>query len=584
VGNTGISQITGNVGTNSGAITGFGNVNGVMHNADAATLQAATDLQAAWQYLDALSPTSIHGPVLGNGETIFAGVDTIFAAGSIVGILNLDAQGDPNAVFIFKIGGALTTAASATVNLINGALACNVFWVTEGGAISLAASTTMRGTLIAHPGAIDTGDGRTLEGRALSTTGAVTVYGTLAHIPIGCTSPVLTGPIAPGLGALDCFALFSSNGNVSNSGITNITGDIGTNNGSTTGYNPALVTGTIHPNPDASTALGAAAFPDVYTYLDTLTYDIELLYPAQFGNNLVLTPHTYRMNAAVTFTNILYLDAEGNADAVFVIQVNGALSTSTFSEVRLINGTQAKNVYWKVEGAVSINDNSIFCGTIVSNNGAINLTTGVTLNGRGLTTAGDITTTAITVNKPSGCSFLILPIGLLSYTGGCNKNDVVIKWSTASEINNGYYSIERGTDGINWQTVGIIESVGNSSVQMNYSFIDKEPYAISFYRLKQTDLDGKFKYFKSIVVKNCRKDLTELAIYPNPSNGAFSMSFNREKDKVYSLAIYNASGEKVYHSGSYQSPINISDKPDGIYFLYLNLTSTIIIKKLVIKK
>src|SRR3984893_2462405 len=164
--NKGISQLTGNVGTNSGAVTGFGNVNGVMHNADAATTQAAADLQVAWKYLDTLTPTSVHGPVLGGGETIFAGVDTVYAAASVVGVLTFDAQGNSNAVFIIKVGGALTTAASATVNLINGAVACNVFWITKGGAISLAASTTMRGNLLSNPGAIDLGAGCALEGRA----------------------------------------------------------------------------------------------------------------------------------------------------------------------------------------------------------------------------------------------------------------------------------------------------------------------------------------------------------------------------------------------------------------------------------
>lgn len=585
VGNTGISQLTGNIGTNSGAITSFGNVNGVMHNTDAATLQAAADLLNASQYLDTLSPTFIHGPVLGNGDTLYAGVDTIFAAASIVGILNLDAQGDPNAVFIFKIGGALTSAASATVNLINGAAACNIFWITKGGAISLATLTTMRGTLIANPGAIALGAGCTLEGRALSITGAVTVYGTLAYIPVGCLRAVLTGPIAPGLGPLECFALFSSNGNVSNAGITTITGDIGTNNGSTTGFIPALVTGTVHPIPDTATVLAAAALPNVYTYLTTLPYDIELLYPAQFGNDLVLTPHTYRMNAAAAFTGILYLNAEDNPDAIFVIQVNGALSTSTFSEVRLINGTQAKNVYWKVEGAVTINDNSIFCGTIVANSGAISLTTGVILNGRGLTTVGAITTTAVTINKPSGCSFLVLPVELLSYTGGCDKNNhVVIKWSTAGEINSNYYSIERGIDGIDWQTIGMIEAKDDLSERRNYSFTDKAIYSISYYRLKQTDLNGTSKYFKSIVIKNCREDLTELIIYPNPSMGTFNLSFNGEKDKFHSVSIYNVAGEKVYHSEIYPSAINLPGKPNGVYFIQVNTTSTTIIKKLVIKR
>ena len=100
VGNTGISQITGNVGTNVGAVTGFGNVNGVMHIGDAATAQAAIDLQAAWFYLSTLTPTSTIGPVLGSGQVLFAGVDTIAAAGSVVGALTFDAQGNPNAVFI----------------------------------------------------------------------------------------------------------------------------------------------------------------------------------------------------------------------------------------------------------------------------------------------------------------------------------------------------------------------------------------------------------------------------------------------------------------------------------------------------
>src|ERR1700738_2051019 len=82
ISNTGISQITGDVGTGSGAISTFGNVNGVMHNADAATTQAAADLQAAWYYLDTLRPTSTHGPVFGSGETLYKGVDTVAAAGS----------------------------------------------------------------------------------------------------------------------------------------------------------------------------------------------------------------------------------------------------------------------------------------------------------------------------------------------------------------------------------------------------------------------------------------------------------------------------------------------------------------------
>jgi len=90
---------------------------------------------------------------------------------------------------------------------------------------------------------------------------------------------------------------------------------------------------------------------------------------------------------------------------VFVIKINGALSTSTYSKVLLINGAQAKNVYWKIEGAVSINNYSTFCGTIICNNGALGaLNTGVVLNGRALTTNGALTTTATTTTIISVCT------------------------------------------------------------------------------------------------------------------------------------------------------------------------------------
>ena len=402
VGNTGTSQITGNVGTNSGAITGFGNVNGVMNSGNGSTAQCAEDLLTAYNQLNSTVPTFFPAPLLGNGQILNAGVYSISGAATLNLDLNLNAQGNSNAVFIFQIQGPFSTGANSKVKLLNGALACNVFWKVEG-LVSMAAGTFMKGTVIANNAAINMGIGDTLEGRALSTTGAVNVLGVLAYTPIGCGSPVLTGPAAPVLASSECFTLFSANGPVSNAGITHVTGDVGTNVGLTTGFNPLFVIGTVHPIPDGFTLQAAADLGNAYTYLNALPYDIELLYPAQFGHNLVLTPHSYLMNAATTFTDTVYLNAMGNPNAVFVIKINGALSTSTYSKVLLINGTQTKNVYWKVDGAVSINDYSVFKGTIVCNNGAMLLATGVAIEGRALTTTGALGTSAITATMPPGC-------------------------------------------------------------------------------------------------------------------------------------------------------------------------------------
>ena len=401
VSNSGISQLTGNVGTNNGSSTAFGNVNGVMHDADGASAQCSADLQIAYDQLNSAVPTFFPAPLLGNGQILIAGVYSISAAATLDLDLILDAQGNSNAVFIFQIQGTLSTSANSKVKLINGALACNVFWKVEG-LVSMASGTFMRGTIIANNSAINMNTGDTLEGRAFSIAGAVTIDGVLAYTPIGCGSPVLTGPSAPNLASTECYTIFSSDGPVSNADITFVTGDIGTNVGLTTGFNSLNVTGSIHPIPDVSTAQCGADLLNVYTYLNALPYDIELLYPPQFGNNLVLTPHTYLMNGAVTFTDTLYLNAQDNIDAVFVIKIYGALSTSTFSKVILINGAQAKNVYWKVDGAVEINDSSIFNGTIVST-AAIDLKTGVAINGRALTIVGAVSTAAINAIMPPGC-------------------------------------------------------------------------------------------------------------------------------------------------------------------------------------
>src|SRR4029077_20198097 len=98
--------------------------------------------------------------------------------------LTLDGQGDPDAVFIFQINGAFSTNTLSKVMLINGASPCNVFWKIEG-ALSMAAASTMRGTVIVNNAAISMASGDTLEGRALSTTGAVAVDGVLANVGCG---------------------------------------------------------------------------------------------------------------------------------------------------------------------------------------------------------------------------------------------------------------------------------------------------------------------------------------------------------------------------------------------------------------
>jgi hypothetical protein len=213
------------------------------------TPQGASDLTTAYNTLNGVTATNTtHTPAFGSGETLNAGVYTIGAAGSVAGSLTLDALGDPNAVFIFRYGGAFSTGASSSIILANGASACNIFWVSEG-AVSLGATSTMKGTLIANNGAILVASGCSIIGRLFSTTGAVTFDGSTVTIPNSCTYL--------DLGILSSFAAFTSIGAVSNSGSSSITGDVGTNGGAISGFGAATVNGTLY---GPSTGISSGTF------------------------------------------------------------------------------------------------------------------------------------------------------------------------------------------------------------------------------------------------------------------------------------------------------------------------------------
>jgi hypothetical protein len=178
VANTAASHIYGNIGSHAGAISGFlppSTVNGTIESANLVTAQCAVDVQSLYNEILAMPQTVFGHPAsFGSGEIIFPGVYSEAGAGGILLDLTLDAQGDPCALFIFKFGGAFNTGATTNVKLINGASASNIFWV-SAGAIGMAASTQMKGTLISSPGAVSMGAGGILEGRMLSTGGAISM-------------------------------------------------------------------------------------------------------------------------------------------------------------------------------------------------------------------------------------------------------------------------------------------------------------------------------------------------------------------------------------------------------------------------
>lgn len=173
--------VNGDLGVSPGtSITGFppGQVNGQIHNNDAVAAEAQRDVTTAYNKLEAKTCpagndlSTVNGGDLG-GQTLTPGVYCFSSTAGLTGTLTLNGKGNPNAVFVFQIGSAITTASNSLVNLVRGTQACNVFWQVTSSAV-LGTDSSFTGNVLALT-SITVTDGATLRGRALARTGSVTL-------------------------------------------------------------------------------------------------------------------------------------------------------------------------------------------------------------------------------------------------------------------------------------------------------------------------------------------------------------------------------------------------------------------------
>jgi hypothetical protein len=181
---------------------------------------------------------------------------------------------------------------------------------------------------------------------------------------------------------------------------------------------------------------------------------------------------------------------------------------------------------------------------------------------------------------------VVLPIKLLSFDAIPNytKNTVSLEWVTTSEINNDYFSLEKSVDAVNWKAFSQIAGGGNSNTVLNYSTIDVNPYAGgSYYRLKQTDFDGKTSY-SGIRAVNFKRGI-KLLIYPNPAKNNVTVEIEGgEKMKVM---IKNSLGQElkiVPRIEKNHFVYDTSNLSNGIYFVVITGKGKTSSKKLWINK
>ena len=241
-------------------------------------------------------------------------------------------------------------------------------------------------------------------------------------------------------------------------------------------------------------------------------------------------------------------------------------------------------------GNTAIPDGSWSAYSSITNGGAVGNFTRYLQYKANISTA-DLSSTVVFQDFNVNCNFAF-PVTLLDFKGRTFNKDVSLDWSTASESNNKGFDIQRSTNGIDWITIGFVNGVGTSSTLQKYHYDDRGLTPSKYYyRLKQIDFDGKFKY-SSIISFN----LTDKAgysleqNYPNPFNGRTMISYSIPRSTKVRITVYDLQGriiklieEGIKPAGRHAIEVNIGGLGRGIYYYKMDADEFSTTRKMIVQ-
>ncbi|MCA6078777.1 fibronectin type III domain-containing protein [Fulvivirga sedimenti] len=185
-----------------------------------------------------------------------------------------------------------------------------------------------------------------------------------------------------------------------------------------------------------------------------------------------------------------------------------------------------------------------------------------------------------------------LPVEMVSFDAYPGNGEVLLKWVTASELNNEKFLVERGTNASNFVAIGGLDGSGTTYTRNEYKWVDRQPLDLAYYRIKQVDFDGTTSYSKTIRVVLDKSNLEELTVYPNPTDdqNIYIRGFVPANSDKVSVRLIDVMGKTYLNTVSdpneFLSGVKIEPTqtmPVGVYILVLTDGSQVTQKRIVIK-
>ncbi len=256
-----------------------------------------------------------------------------------------------------------------------------------------------------------------------------------------------------------------------------------------------------------------------------------------------------------------------------------------------VHNSETQTLYQLTVGGVSTGTSKLGTGgDIVLTTGAINSDATLTVK------TVKVVPTACSNNLAKTATVKVLenpmPINLLSFSAKCNFDKIDISWITANEQNNNYFTIEKSNNSWSFNELKKIDGAGNSNNIISYNVEDREPFNLTYYRLIQTDYDGKFSTFNPISIScNLHEDFAIDNLRLIYAALSFDIISNGIDAQTYRICLYDNNGRRVYYNVQYiendsvnQFVVDLKNVRAGVYILYVENSDKAIVKKFILTK